>query len=279
MDIALYKPSDLRTVLLSLNKRPSKQLSQNFLIDQNILDKIIDTSELIENDWVVEIGPGPGALTQKILNKKVNLIAIEKDGLFVNHLAQIFPSSRLHLFKDDILIFPLIETLSQLASGQKVKVIANLPYGLSSAILLKLLPLYKWISSLTVMVQKEFAERIVAKPYTKSYGSLSLIAQVYSSPKLAFHIPGNCFYPPPKVTSSLLHLNLRPAPTSCHVESFEKITRTAFQQRRKCLTSTLATLLDKKTLIKKLKEMGYPSTARPEELDLKAFLKLSELLH
>jgi 16S rRNA (adenine1518-N6/adenine1519-N6)-dimethyltransferase len=257
-----------------------KHLSQNFLIDGNILQKIKKSAQITENDLVLEIGPGPGALTQLLLGTGASVIAIEKDPAFAALLSRLqTKDNRLKVFEADILQFPIENWLkTHLKQGQKIKVVANLPYHITTPILVLLLPFYELIDSLTLMVQKEVAERFVAKVGSKDYSSFAVFLSYFSKVYYHFSVAPTCFSPQPKVHSAVVQLfPIKPILLSS-IEDFFKLTRTAFQQRRKMLSSSLRKLYAKESLEKALVQTGLPLTARPQELSLEQFIALFQCL-
>lgn len=275
--MSLFRPSTLLPHLEAHNLHPKKRLSQNFLIDGNIIRKIVQTARVEQEDLVVEIGPGPGALTQVLLQKGCHLLAVEKDNAFAEALHALSTSdNRLEIFAEDALTFPLESLLrDRLKIGQKAKVVANLPYHITTPILSRLLPLHSLIDSLTLMVQKEVALRFVAKKNCSDYSSLTLFTNFYSTPTLAFTVEPTCFYPKPKVQSAVVHFVLKQPPLETPLHSkFFKLTRSTFQKRRKMLRSSLKEQCSPSLLEELLKEQGLSGQARPEDLDLNDFLAL-----
>jgi 16S rRNA (adenine1518-N6/adenine1519-N6)-dimethyltransferase len=274
----IFKPSELQTFLKELGVQAKSSLSQNFLIDGNIIQKIAQAARIAPGDQVIEIGPGPGALTEALLEKGAHVIAIEMDTHFASALQRLQTSDqRLQIFNTDILEFPLIDLLQKLS--KKAKVVANLPYHITTPILTLLLPLYQWVDALTIMVQKEFADRMAAQKNTKDYSSFSIFLQFYARVVECFLVSPNCFFPKPKVYSSVVHCQLHPPLMSSHIEAFFQLTRTAFGQRRKMLRSSLKELYGAKCVEDALIKMGHPSTQRPEALSVEEFISLFSVLH
>lgn len=276
--MGLYQPTELLSLLKQLNKLPKKGLSQNFLIDGNILKKIIKIAEICENDQVLEIGPGPGALTLALLESKAKVTAIEKDFVFASYL-QSLNLPHLKVIEADFLKIDLPDTfkkpLQEASLPHKIKVVANLPYNITTPILFKLLENHLLFSTLTIMVQREVAERIVAAPKTKAYSSLSIFIKTYADPKLAFIVSPSSFYPKPKVESAILFLSLKPPLLKqADLKKWHQFVHTAFQQRRKKITSSLAKLFEKEKIIKALDLLKLNPNSRPEELSIEEFLKL-----
>lgn len=262
---SVYRPSNLKVFLEELKTFPKKSLSQNFLIDGNILDKIIQTADIQPGESVLEIGPGPGALTERLVEKGAKVIAVEKDSIFAHALKRL----PIEVHEADILTFDFDADIQA-----KTKVLSNLPYHLTTPILSLLLPRHDLFSTLTVMVQAEVAKRMVAKPKTADYSSLTLFLQFYAETKLVFKVSRHCFYPEPKVDSACVHLTLKgPASSSPH---FFTLTRTAFSHRRKMLRSSLKSLYPEIESL--LASLHINPKARPEELSLQDFIHLASLL-
>lgn len=273
-----YRASELRQFLESLNIDAKKGLSQNFLIDGNILKKILSSAQVQAGDSILEIGPGPGALTQCLLEIGALVTAIEIDPLFAKALERLsYPPGTLRVLTQDFLKISLDSFFREIAiPTQKWKVVANLPYHISTPILTRLLPHYPRITSLTVMVQKEFGERMVAHPGSSQYGSFSLFTQFYSTPHYCFTVPPTCFYPRPKVDSAVIRCDLH-SPPEVAEDAFFAVTRTAFHTRRKMLKTSLKDLIPPSQLEAALVDMDLPITARPEELSLEQFVKIGRL--
>lgn len=251
--------SQLLEFLNSLGVKPKKGLSQNFLVDGNIIRKIIAEAAIGEGDQVLEIGPGPGALTEALLDKGAHVFAVEKDLIYANALKR-FP--KVVVFAEDILKFDF----SQLPSN--CKVVSNLPYHLTAPILGLLAPQYRLFTQIAVMVQHEVAQRMVASPKTKDYGALTLFLNFYTTVKYAFKVSRSCFYPQPKVDSAVVSLFLKEPPDVDAALFFQMVHR-AFGQRRKMITSTLGASVG--PLLMQLNENPQ---SRPEELSLDTFLAI-----
>ena len=281
----IYRPSELLSFLKETGLYAKKGLSQNFLIDGNIIQKIVKTAEIQKGDFVVEIGPGPGALTQALLDQGARVLAIEMDPLFAKELERLqTEDNRLEIVCQDVLTYPLAERLKGGGvnrGGNKVKVVANLPYHITTPILTLLLPLYGDVESLTIMVQKEFAQRMFGKKNTPDYSSFTIFMEFYAEVKSHFTVSPNCFYPRPKVQSSVVHCKLTPPRLELEkdVDLFFQLTRTAFGQRRKMLRSSLKDLYPPERIEKALTALQLPLTARPEDLSIDTFLALYSLLH
>lgn len=253
--------SELISFLNELGTTPKKWLSQNFLIDSNIVKKIVQTADIQKGDVVLEIGPGPGALTSLLLELGATVYAIEKDPIFAKALSRLqTEDQRLHVYCADALEFPIEQIPFR-------KVVANLPYHITTPLLEKCFACA--FTSLTLMVQKEVADRIFAKNGTKDFGSLSLFAQYYAYLKSHFTVSSGCFYPKPSVDSSVIHLVSRPPLKSDH---FFPLMRRSFQQRRKMLTSSLREFAPAEQIKKALQTISFRDDARPEMLTLDQWL-------
>lgn len=259
MPLSVSKPAELLQFLRTLGALPKKGLSQNFLVDGNIVRKIVATAGIQKGDNVLEIGPGPGALTEELLELGATIFAVEKDHVFAEALKRF---ETVKVFDADILTFDFSVLPTPL------KVVSNLPYHLTAPILTMLAPRRDLFSSLTVMVQEEVARRMVAQAKTSDYGSLTVFLNFYTNPVYAFKVSRQCFYPRPKVDSAIVKLDLK-TPPQVDEEGFFKFVHTTFQQRRKMVKSTLGSELGPL-----LEELGEDPQARPEELSLEIFLKL-----
>lgn len=277
----IYKPTELRQFLSELGIAPKKVLSQNFLIDGNVVRKILETAGAASGDLVLEIGPGPGSLTEALLEVGANVVAVERDDVLAKALRRLSGDpQRLQIHPADIMGFPIRETLQALLKpGQKAKVIANLPYHLTTAIIEKLIGMHDTISSLTLMVQDEVAKRFCAQPKCKDYGSLTVFLGFYSHVHYAFGVSHQCFHPAPKVNSAIVHFELKKPQAVSDEEAFFKLTRTAFEQRRKMLRGSLKELYSAEAVTEALNAINCNPQARPEELSRDEFIALFEHLH
>ncbi len=257
--------SELIPFLKNIHASPKRSLSQNFLIDPNIVKKIIHLAAIEPGDRVLEIGSGPGALTAALLDAGAIVYAIEKDTAFANALPRLQTSDdRLKVFHADALTFPLSEIPGK-------KVVANLPYHITTPLLTRLFS--HDFSSLTLMVQKEFAVRLLAKPHSKDFSSLTLFCQFYASLKNSFSVSSRCFYPKPKVDSSVIRLDMHKPPLN-QPEPFFKLVRAAFQQRRKMVSSSLQKFYAYQQIKESLLSLHLRADARPEMLSLEEWIQL-----
>lgn len=278
--MAIYKPSELLLFLEELGIQPKKGLSQNFLIDGNIIRKIVSSADVQAGDVVIEIGPGPGSLTEELLKAGADVIAIEKDPILAKALNRFSHlGGNLQVINADILDCALEQLLDQhLKVGQKAKVIANLPYHITTPIVTKLLHFHLLISDIVIMIQDEVAQRFVGKPSTHQYGSITVFLNFFCTPKYLFKVSRNCFYPIPNVDSAIVQLKLKIPPSVSSQEHFFKMTRKAFEQRRKMMRGSLKGLYESGCIEQALQAIGKTPEARPEELSLEDFIALFEKL-
>lgn len=255
---------------------PKKSLGQHFLFDKNIINKILNAAKLTPSDRVVEIGPGPGIMTRMIAERVKRVIAIEIDKALCNNLRKdLSGKSNIEIVNADALDY----RYEDLEKG--FKVIANLPYYITTPILFRLMDMRGSIHSMTLMVQKEIAERITASPGSKDYGVLSIAIQYHSFPEIAFIVPSGAFRPPPKVESALIHIDILQKPRiKVKDESFFfRVVRTSFSQRRKTLQNSLKQLgLKKETLGKAFTSSHIDPKRRAETLSIEEFGLLSDSL-
>lgn len=267
--MSVSHPTYLHQFLQELNTKPKKGLSQNFLIDQNVVHKIVDAVAPCAGETILEIGGGPGALTEVLTKRTSCLYVIEKDTVFAQALRRF---EGVNVFEGDVFDFEM----SQLPAQSKV--VSNLPYHLTSPILTLLLPQHTRFSTLTLMMQKEVALRLLAVPGEKNYSSLTLFAHFYSEIEGSFAVKANCFYPKPSVDSIVVTFRLKVPPVGVDESSFFSLTRAAFGQRRKMLRVSLREIYGE-TCIERLERAGISPTARAEELSLSDFIRLAQTHH
>ena len=257
-----------------MHNKPKKSLGQNFLVDKNIQNKIISSVELGKADVVLEIGPGEGAITGALCRDAGKVYAVEIDRNLCAHLTSKFSGcENISVINSDILKFDL----RSLPPGNKLKVIGNIPYYITSPIVEHLIFYRGMIQDIYLTVQKEFAQRMAASSGSKTYGSFSCFVQYYTEPEILFLIKKNSFHPPPKIDSCFLRLKLRPEP-AVKVKDEKmlfKIIRTGFQQRRKTLKNSLEELIPQDKLDKFFREYDFNPKIRPEELSLQDFANLA----
>ena len=262
----------LKSVIQKFNLTPKKNLGQNFLLNSAITDRIVDASLISSNDEVLEIGPGPGGLTRSILKKHPKkLIVIEQDSRCIAALKElnlIYP--QLEIINDDALKIDY----SQLGLNNP-KIIANLPYNIGTALLLKWLETPTLWSSLTLMFQREVAERIAALPKCKDYGRLSVISQIICNIEKHFELEPKEFFPPPKVTSTVISIYPKQNQLDIKIiKNVEMICKILFNQRRKMLRSTLSQVSNNIQML--LENTGIELSQRPEEISVEQFVMLAK---
>lgn len=263
-----------------------KKFGQNFLIDGHVLDKIIAAAEVTKEDCVVEIGPGIGTLTQYLAEAARNVISIEIDKMLIPILQETLADyDNVTVINQDVLKTDLWELVREHNEGRPVKVVANLPYYITTPIIMNLFESRLPVSSVTVMVQKEVAQRMQAGPGTKDYGALSLAVQYFAVPYIAANVPPNCFMPRPRVGSAVIRLTRheKPPVEVADEQAMFQIIRASFNQRRKTLVNSLHNSPQisktKEEILRALEQMGLPQTVRGEALTLEQFAALTNLLY
>jgi 16S rRNA (adenine1518-N6/adenine1519-N6)-dimethyltransferase len=262
-----------------------KKFGQNFLIDSHVLNKIVRSANIDKEDVVIEIGPGIGSLTQELAENAKEVIAIEIDKMLIPILEDTLSEySNITIINEDILKVNLVKLVEEKNNGKPIKVVANLPYYITTPIIMGLFENNVPVESITVTVQKEVADRMKAQPGTKDYGALSLAVGYYSEPYIVANVPPNCFMPRPKIGSAVIRLTKHiESPIKVHDEKFMfKIIRAAFNQRRKTLVNSLYNNLNNELNKEKIKEAiektGLDERVRGEALSLEQFATLSNIL-
>ncbi len=262
-----------------------KKFGQNFLIDDHVLDRIIDAAEVDENDCVVEVGPGIGTLTQRLAARAKQVVAVEIDKELIPILGETLADCpNVKVINNDILKVDLNALVEEYNEGRPVRVVANLPYYITTPIIMGLFEKQVPVKSITVMVQKEVADRMQAGPGSKDYGALSLAVQYYSEPSIAAIVPPNCFMPRPKVGSAVIHMECIPQRRVAVQDEkmMFRIIRASFNQRRKTLMNGLNNAADlpwsKVEIAQALNKMGLKETIRGEALTLEQFAQLTDVL-
>lgn len=278
-------PRNTIEILKKYNFVFQKKYGQNFLIDTNVLDKIIRAADIGKDDFVLEIGPGIGTLTQYLCENAGKVAAVEIDDMLIPILNDTLKEyDNVEIIHNDILKIDINELIEHFSGGKSVKVVANLPYYITTPIIMGLFESKVPLDSITIMVQKEVAQRMQAGPGTKDYGALSLAVQYYADADIVANVPPNCFMPRPAVGSAVIRLT-KHKDKLYEVKDEQKmfaIIRASFNQRRKTLVNGLnnaANLSYNKVQIEDaLSEMNLPPTVRGESLTLKQFAKLSDIL-
>ena len=285
----LITHAGVKSVISRYGLAPKKKLGQHFLVDGHVLEKILNAADVGEGDLVLEIGPGIGALTQGLVSRvgaTGRVVAVELDKQLVPILEELFNGENLTVVQGDILRLDLQEVLAPFLAvmPRRVKVVANLPYYITTPVILSLLESALPIASVTVMIQKEVAQRMAAKPGTKDYGSLTLAVQYYATVYVAANVPVNCFVPRPAVDSAVAHLQILetpPLPQSTDKEKLFKVIHASFQQRRKTLVNALDSAgfgNGKDTLQAALESCGLSPQVRGETLSLLQFAEVARAL-
>jgi 16S rRNA (adenine1518-N6/adenine1519-N6)-dimethyltransferase len=253
---------------IEIVNKPKKSLGQNFLTDENISRKTVNLLNIQPEEHFLEIGPGYGSLTKHLLEKTHNLVCVEIDQEIAEKISEEY--REIKIIQDNILN---VRFDSLVKAPGKLRVVGNIPYNITSQIVFHAIDQRELVKDLTIMVQLEVAERIVAKPKTKAYGILSVVSQAYSTPKLLFKIPPSCFYPKPRVDSGILHFDFDTnfSPQIENHDLFRKVVRTTFAKRRKILSNSIK---DLNTDID-FRIVEFDFNKRPEELSVQEFIDLS----
>lgn len=262
-----------------------KKYGQNFLIDSNILDKIIESAQLTKDDCVLEIGPGIGTMTQYLAEQAGEVVAVEIDKNLIPILEDTLSDySNVTILNEDILKVDISKIVEERNGGKPIKVVANLPYYITTPIIMALFESHVPLLSVTIMVQKEMADRMQVGPGTKDYGALSLAVQYYAKPEIITRVPASCFMPKPNVDSTVIRLTrYEKPPVEVEDEAYLfAVIRASFNQRRKTLANGLANAgnlgVNRQVVEETLDEMGMSRQIRGETLDLKQFTDLSNRL-
>ena len=278
-------PRNTIEVLQRHNFTFQKKYGQNFLVDPNVLERVMDAAGVAGDDCVLEIGPGIGTMTQLLAERAGKVVAVEIDRNLIPILEEtLAPYSNVTVINEDILKLDVEETIRVRGEGRPVKVVANLPYYITTPIIMSLLEGGAPLESITVMVQKEVAERMQAGPGTKDYGALSLAVQYYSRPEVVANVPPNCFIPRPNVGSAVIRLTRYGTPPvqAADPGKLFAVIRASFNQRRKTLANSLANApglpASRERVTRILEEMGLPAMIRGEALTLEQFAALSDRL-
>lgn len=278
-------PQNTIAVLQKYGFNFQKKFGQNFLIDTNVLDKIISSAEITKDDCVLEIGPGIGTMTQYLAESAREVVAVEIDKALIPILEDTLSAyDNVTVINEDILKVDINAIVQERNGGRPIKVVANLPYYITTPIIMGLFEQHVPLKSITIMVQKEVADRMQVGPGTKDYGALSLAVQYYAKPKIVANVPPNCFIPRPNVGSAVIRLT-RYAEPPVKVDDEHKmfaLIRASFNQRRKTLVNGLGNAaglsVTKDQVAAALEKMGLSPTIRGEALTLEQFAELSNLL-
>ena len=263
-----------------------KKYGQNFLIEPRVLETIVDAAQIQADDCVLEIGPGIGTMTQYLAEQAREVVAVEIDKALIPILEDTLSEySNVTIINEDILKVDLEKLVKEKNDGRPIKVVANLPYYITTPIIMQLFESHVPLHSITIMVQTEVAQRMQVGPGTKDYGALSLAVQYYSRPEIITHVPPACFIPRPNVGSTVIRLTrYEKPPVEAADESFLfSLIRASFNQRRKTLVNGLSNAsglnLSKAQITEALEQMGLPANVRGETFTLEQFARLSALLY
>ncbi|WP_130805544.1 16S rRNA (adenine(1518)-N(6)/adenine(1519)-N(6))-dimethyltransferase RsmA [Senegalia massiliensis] len=285
MENKLYSPKVMSDILKKYNFRFSKNLGQNFLIDGNILDKICDGINLDKDDEVIEIGPGIGTLTSALAERARKVIAIELDKRLLPILDDTLNSYKnIEVIHGDVLKLNLNNIIEEKFENKKVKLAANLPYYITTPIIMKLLEQKVNLESIIVMVQKEVAERMKASPGSKAYGALSIAVQYYSNPEIVTIVPKNVFIPKPNVDSAVIKLDVysKPRVDVKDEQLFFNVVKGAFALRRKTLVNSLSSSdvgINKEEIKEILRDLNIKENIRGEKLSIEQFALLADSIY
>lgn len=278
-------PQNTIAVLQKYHFNFQKKFGQNFLIDTRVLDKIIASAEITREDCVLEIGPGIGTMTQYLAESAREVVAVEIDKALIPILRDTLSAyDNVTVINEDILKVDINRIVQEKNAGKPIKVVANLPYYITTPIIMGLFESNVPLKSITIMVQKEVADRMQVGPGTKDYGALSLAVQYYARPEIIANVPPNCFMPRPGVGSAVIRLTRYEEPP-VRVKDEKRmfaLIRASFNQRRKTLVNGLGNAsglqVSKEKVLLALEQLGLPATVRGETLTLEQFAALSDLL-
>lgn len=278
-------PQNTIAVLQKYNFNFQKRFGQNFLIDTNVLDRIISSAEITKDDCVLEIGPGIGTMTQYLAERAREVVAVEIDKNLIPILQDTLSAyDNVTIINDDILKVDIAKLVQEKNGGKPIKVVANLPYYITTPIIMGLFESHVPLKSITIMVQKEVADRMQVGPGTKDYGALSLAVQFYAKPEIVANVPPNCFIPRPNVGSAVIRLTRHEQPPVVvkNEQFMFDLIRASFNQRRKTLVNGLTNApnlgLSKEQVLEALEKLGVSAQIRGEALTLHQFGQLSDLL-
>lgn len=283
----LGNPTNTIAVLNRYGFSFQKKFGQNFLIDENVVEKIVREAGVTKDDFVLEIGPGIGTMTQILCENAREVVAVEIDDKLIPILTEDTLSwyDNVTVIHEDILKLDIVKLAQERNGGRPIKVVANLPYYITTPIIMGLFESHVPLDSITIMVQKEVADRMQVGPGTKDYGALSLAVQYYAKPKILLNVPAGCFMPRPNVDSAVIQLTrYEKPPVEVNDEHLMfKLIRASFNQRRKTMTNSVGNSpelsIAKEEMAAALVQCGLPVTVRGEALTLAQFAQLANILH
>ena len=282
----LGNPTNTIAVLNRYGFDFKKKFGQNFLIDENVVEKIVREAGVTKDDFVVEVGPGIGTMTQILCENAREVVAVEIDKKLIPILTEDTLSyyDNVTVINEDILKLDIKRLADEKNDGRPIKVVANLPYYITTPIIMGLFESHVPLDSITIMVQKEVADRMQCGPGTKDYGALSLAVQFYAKPKVVLNVPASCFMPRPNVDSAVIRLErFKTPPVDVKNEHLMfKIIRASFNQRRKTMMNSVGNSgevnVSKEELLKALEQCGFSATIRGEALTLEQFAALTNAI-
>ena len=281
----LGNPTNTIAVLNRYGFSFQKKFGQNFLIDENVVEKIVREAGVTKDDFVLEVGPGIGTMTQILCEHAREVVAIEIDKKLIPILTEdtLAYYDNVTVINEDILKLDIVKLANERNGGKPIKIVANLPYYITTPIIMGLFESHVPLDSITIMVQKEVADRMQVGPGTKDYGALSLAVQYYAKPNIVVQVPASCFMPRPNVDSTVIKLTRYEKPPVDVIDEhlMFALIRASFNQRRKTMTNSVGNSgigVSKEELATALEECGFSSTIRGEALSLEEFAKLSNAI-
>ena len=282
----LGNPTNTIAVLNRYGFSFQKKFGQNFLIDENVVEKIVRDAGVTKDDFVLEIGPGIGTMTQILCENAREVVAVEIDDKLIPILTEDTLSwyDNVTVIHEDILKLDIVKLANERNSGKPIKVVANLPYYITTPIIMGLFESHVPLDSITIMVQKEVADRMQVGPGTKDYGALSLAVQYYAKPQILLNVPASCFMPRPNVDSAVIQLTRyeKPPVEVADEHLMFRLIRASFNQRRKTMTNSVGNSpelsVSKEQMAAALEKCGLSATVRGEALTLAQFAELANVL-
>jgi 16S rRNA (adenine1518-N6/adenine1519-N6)-dimethyltransferase len=283
MNRKLHDPNITKEILKKYGFSLTKGLGQNFLIDGIVIENTCDAAEITKEDCIIEIGPGIGTLTQYLCERAKKVVSIEIDKDLIEIHKETLPYENLKIIYDDFMKMDLEKIIAEEFGDSKVKVVANIPYYITTPIVMKILEDRVKVESITVMIQKEVAERFQSPPGNKQYGAISAVIQYYAKPVIKFIVPKTVFIPQPKVDSAVIVMNIydKPPVDVKNEKLFFRLIKGAFGQRRKTIINSVSGTIaeiDKIELKEILEELGYNPNLRGETLGIQDFALISNSL-
>lgn len=275
----LYSPKVVKEIIDFYDFSFKKSLGQNFLIDKNFVDKIVESAD-IENQNVLEIGPGIGTITYEMAKTAKKVVVIEIDKSLIPILEQNLEEfDNVKIINEDILKVDLVKLIEEEFDGESFKVVSNLPYYITTPIIEKLITTGLPCKDMTIMVQKEVAERMVAGEKDKEYSSLSVFIKFYTDAKVIVNLPKSVFMPQPKIDSTILNLKLRIYDENVDQETLFKLVRAGFNKRRKTILNSMSDVVDKEDLKVAFEKTGLKANLRAENLSIDDYIKLANQIN